>query len=223
MVDTSNITGVVMGWASSSVFWLIIILVVVGAGFGGLFFRKRRRLEYPVEIYTNVGNGKFATRMSRAGWFKSKSTLFGLIDFGGETRLMLKDGRQILAGSLSDLQEINGVMGFRVYRKEDDPKIVVPISKSYIENKRLIMTIAPADYRDASTEIINSAIKETQTNFEKIAPVIFYGIIVIFSLIVILFIIQFANKQVDKAGEILVAVAQHVNVNPSIIYNSTAP
>lgn len=221
--DLGGLSGTIIGWFSSSFTWLIVIMVVVLAGFGGLYIRKRRRLEYPVYIFANLGNGKTAIKETKAGWFKSKSILFGLLDVGNETQLQLADGRKILAGSLNDMQEINGRMGFIVYRKPDDPKIVVPVSKVYAENRRLIMTIAPADYRDAATEIVNAAVKETQSTFEKLTPIILYGVIVVFSLIVILFVIQFANKQVDKAGEILMAVSQHMNVNPASIYNSTAP
>lgn len=221
MVDTTAFTGIVFSWGKSSLFWVIVIFAVAIGGMGGLYMRKRRKLEYPVVIYTGLGNGKFTQRSSRAGWFKIKSTFFGLIDYGPETVLKLADGRKILAGSLEDMQEINGRMGFAVYRKEDDPKIVVPINRLDVTNKGLISRIAPADYRDAASDIIDSAIKETQSGLDKYLPVIIYGSIVVMSLIIILLIIQFANSHIDKAGDILEKVAYAMNVRPSQIMNGT--
>lgn len=97
-----------------------------------------------------------------------------------------------------------------VYRKADDPKIVVPLSAGEIENEKAILSIAPADYRDASSDIIAGAIKETESGWEKYGQLAVTGGIIILGFLVILMIIQYANHQVDKAGEILKQTAQAI-------------
>lgn len=219
-LDVGGFTGVMFNWLQSIWFWLLIIVAIGGAGFGGLKIRKSRKLVYPVLLHNKIGNGKEAVTNTWAGEFKNKTWLFGLIDYGSESSFRLKDGRQIFCASLDDLHEINGRMGFECYRKEDDVKIVVPISKVTFANEGLVNSIAPADYRDAASAIVKTAIEETSSSWDKIkGPLIIAGIIVA-GLIVILLIVQYSNHQLDKAGEILLKVSEKVNVQPSPVSNA---
>ena len=177
---------------------------------GWLIVRKRRKLRYPVLLFTKIGNKKLGVEDSRAGEFKNKEAFFRLWDYGNEWCIKLKDGRKILGASLSDLHDIDGKKGFLVYRKADDPKIVVPLSAGEIENEKAILSIAPADYRDASSDIIAGAIKETESGWEKYGQLAVTGGIIILGFLVILMIIQYANHQVDKAGEILKQTARAI-------------
>lgn len=222
--NLSSFTEVLMRWVGKGTFWVIVFAVIFLLGFGGLWIRKQRKLEYPCMLVTSLGNGKISTRKIRCGWFKSHETFFGLWDYGNETVLKLSDGRRVLAASLEDMQEIDGKMGFIVYRKDDDAKIVVPINKARLKGRRMVWKIAPADYRDAATEVVNSAVKETQSAMERFAPAIIFGVLIVFSLIIILLIVQFANNRLDAAQELVKEMS--ANAKTVVIYSqnmSTAP
>ena len=101
-----------------------------------------------------------------------------------------------------------GRKGFMVRRKDNDPKILVPISKVKWENEKALFEIAPADFRDASVNIVDTATKETQTWADKYLPYIMLGGMVIFFIVGFILASQFFNRAMDKSIEI-----QRMNCN----------
>lgn len=71
------------------------------------------------------------------------------------------------------------------------------------KSKKLLLQIAPGDYRDAAEELISSAERETMKKWEKVLPYVAIGVVVLFAIIVIIVAIQFANNSMDKADRIL--------------------
>lgn len=228
MADTLAFTGILFGWLKTFWFWALVLFGFVIGGYIGLRLRKRRKLIYPCVIITELGADKVGmTTSSSAGWFYTKSTLFGLWDYGNEEVLKTKDGRKIYAGSESDFHEIDGKRGLIVFRKSDDPQILVPLERVKIINKKLVAEIAPADYRDASVEIVRGARAETQSAMEKYAPAIIFGTLIIFALIVIMLIVQFANRQLETASSTCLenarAICNTVSTGVQAVAGSTAP
>lgn len=208
-MDFSNVSNVAYGWLRNGLFWVIVALVLTCGAFAVLWWRKRTRMKYNALEVISFGNGKIGLNMHKAGMFKQKSTLGGLIDYGNEFRFKTDDGRIIRDASTDDLHDIFGKKSFLVRRKDDDPKILVPITRVGFKNEKLLMEIAPADFRDASVEIVAEATKETQGFLEKYLPYIMLGAIVVFFVISMILASQFFNRTVDKATELLTNAGQN--------------
>lgn len=216
----SGITGAMKGWLSSGLFWMIITIILTVGVFLILHINKKRRLRWNVLELLAYGNGKVGINMLTAGIFKKKTTIFGLWDYGNENVIKCSDGRIILEGSIGDLMDIMGRKGFIVRRKDDDPKILVPINKINFLNEKALFEITPADFRDASVNIVDMATRETQTWADKYLPYIMLGGMIIFFIVGFILASQFFNRTVDKAGEILERVASNAgSAQPS----TTAP
>jgi len=198
---TGDFTGIALGWLRSGLFWVILIGLVVVGGVGFLKIKKRRKLRYPILMVVNIGNGKIATKETTAGWFKQKTMFFGLIDYGHEEVLKTKDGLRVLAGASTDFHEINGKSGLICKQKDDDPKILVPISKAKVYNEHLLAEIAPADYRDASVQIMEEATSELKPTWEKILGYALFGGAIIIAIVGFIFASQTFNHSIDKASE----------------------
>ena len=214
-------TGMIYSWFSSILFWFILAVLLVFITFGTLFFRKKGKLVYPCHIDTDLGGGKIGREITTAGWFKCKTMLFGLLDYGGEEVLKTKDGRIIQNASAEDFQELGtqlkltrdkdgkvrsyqelgGKRGICCIRKGDDPAILLPIYKMSLTNGHLLETIAPAVYRDASTRIIKDSIEETRGKYDKLINAIVYGTIGIIFLICIIMIVQMVKTGQAEAGK----------------------
>lgn len=220
MVDWSGVGTIAMSWVSSGFFWMILTIVfTLGIGFL-LWINKRRKLKYNVDELISFGNGKVGINSMRAGIFKKKTAVFGLWDYGNESVYKTNDGRTIFEATSDDLHDIRGKKGFIVRRKDDDARILVPISNISWRNEKAIFEIAPADFRDASVNIVNDATKETQGWAEKYLPYIMLAGIVIFFIISMILATQFFNRTVDKAGEILKQAGENAG---AVASSTTAP
>ena len=221
----TDISGQGLGILTNGVLWIGILVVLVTFTFGILFIRKNKKFNFPVLILNELGSGKIGVEKTKAGWFKTNKVLFGLIDKTGERRLETKDKRIVQQGSTADFHEIGYKRGLILMAKPDDPKILVPIKRMKIENADLILSIAPADYRDASSKIIREAEHETKEGWEKMASIILYGLLGIILLIVIILTIQYAKSQMNSANEIYErAVAFHErNIGSGNVVESNTP
>lgn len=205
-----GIGGLFFGWMRSFIFWGILAFVLIFIVFGYLIIRKRRKLIYPTIELTDLGKGKIGFRETKSGWFKTRK--IWLYDYGGEEYLMTKDGRKIQGGSSEDFHDIRGKRGLIVYRKSDDPKILVPISKMWVENRKLVNSIAPADYRDASVQIIKQAQAETQSTLEKILPYIAIGLLALIFFISIILIVQMVKNSQAEASKLILQAGQQAEM-----------
>lgn len=193
----------IIGLGTSSLFWILITVGMIIFAFLILFVMKKRKFKYPCLIQFDLGGGKIGMEQKKAGWFKSKKALFGLLDTKGERRLETNDGRIIYQGSTQDFHELNHKRGIICYAKPDDPKVLFPVKRIKIENGDLVEAVAPADYRDTSAKILQEATKETMSNWEKIAQYLVLGILAIVVLVCIILVIQYAKGAGIEANQIL--------------------
>ena len=208
--NTSSITSVIFQWGTSALFWTVGgIIILTFVLYFYLAMKRRTALKYKCLELVPFGNGKCGVNMLKAGIFKSHMKLGGLINYGSENLFRVADGRRILNAKTSYLHDIMGKKGFYLLRKPDDPKILVPIKSLRINGMELIMEIAPADYRDASVNILNDAVKETTGTWEKILPYIAVGLIVVLCIITVIINQQMTNNTVDKVGKILIGGCQN--------------
>lgn len=202
-LGVTNMSGSIMGWFQSGIFWVVITLSLTVGLLLFLKIRKSRMLKYACLEIIPFGNGKIGINRTKAGIFKSKSKFGGLWDYGTDFKFKTKDNRIILDATTRDLHDLFGSKGFIVTRKPDDPKVLVPLARFKIENAFLLGEIAPADFRDASVNILEDAREETLKGIEKYLPYIMLGGIIIFFAISMMVATQFFDRTVDKAGDIL--------------------
>jgi len=196
MVDLSGMGGLALGWATSLVFWSIMIVGLIVVFFASLKVRQSMRFKYPCIEIVSLGQGKVSAYVTKAGWFKKRKTFGGLLEIGGEQELICKDNkRKIFCASSIDYHEINGKRGLICKRKDDDPDVLVPLDEVEVKNLKLLVRIAPADYRDAAVDILEEKRKETMTWLEKNAPVIITIGLLLFALIALIIIFQFAKQE----------------------------
>ena len=211
LFDTSAFTGGMFAILSSLLFWLVMAIVFVIVAFMFLIVRKNKKLTIPIIEATPLGRGKLGVKFGKklkGGWFKHKTTFFGLWDYGYEEVFKTKDKRQVLSISSEDYHEINGKMGLVCMRSPEDPRILVPISKAEVENGKLLFEIAPADYRSVVVDIIKKAEKETQDKVDKIMQWVFWGGIIMFSFIAIILIVQMVKNGQAEAKDLILQAGQ---------------
>jgi adenylosuccinate lyase len=77
----------------------------------------------------------------------------------------------------------------------------LPISRLQVTNNQLMATIAPADYRDTSSQYFNRATNELKSTLDRILPIImFSGLLVVF-IIGIIMINQMMTKSQESINE----------------------
>jgi hypothetical protein len=221
-------SGLAMLWSWG--FWVVMIIVVLTVSLGALYLRKKRKYQYKAILLTDLGDGKQGINTKlKCGWFKSQKYLFGLLDTSGERQLELNDGRIIRQASTEDFHEINFKRGILCAAKPDDPKVVLPIDKAKLTNKNLMLDIAPADFRDTSSKILQENEKELKDSWSQIATMVTFGILAIILFISIILVIQYSNARMDAADELYIkAITETQNMvreTANIIANqlNTAP
>lgn len=223
---TGGISGFLVNALSSFLFWVILVFVIVVAVFGTLVIRKKKKLQYEVLEITNLGNDKVGIKKTKAGWFKTQTLLFGLWDYAGEEILKVKDGREIQKGSSEDFNEIFGKRGLIVARKPDDPKILLPVSRMRLTSKSndMLMAIAPGNYRDASTRIIDRAVTENKGKLERFLPAIIFGTMAIIFLVAIILITQMVKSGQTEASNLIIQAGQIVSqASNNVLASTVAP
>ena len=207
--DLGGIGGAIGGWGSSMLFWAVIAMALCAIFIGFLYIKKQFSYKFPVCEVVGVGEGKVMFEYSKAGWFKKKSFFFGLIQAGGEQEMRVKrGGRKVQQVSSMDYHEINGKRGLIVKRKDDDPEVLVPLSKFEISNEKLLAEIAPADYRDAAIDILDEKRKETLTWWDENKSTLLLAGVIIFALISLIIIFNFAKGESAAWREAMTKVNQ---------------
>jgi len=252
MIDLSGIGTGAFKMLSSFLFWGIALLILLVLIVGGLMVRKKRKLKFPAVEITDLGAGKVGLRSTKAGWFKTKTFLFGMWDYGGEDVMKLKDGRKVQDVSSEDFHDINGTRGLLIVRKPDDPQVLLPIGKAGssdyytkqeiigkdgkptgkyklvpkdtkaikgidIVNNRLLLEIAPGDFRHASSEIAFNAEKETMSKLEKILPYVSLGLMAVAFIIAIILIIQMVKQGQAEAKDLILEAGRMNKENLKIV------
>jgi hypothetical protein len=209
--DMGGIGGMIIGWLLNPLIWIVIIAGVLGATWGILILRKRRKLRYECIELVDYAGGKFGYNLLKAGWFGKKKILFGLWD-SGEEQLETKSGEVIYYFSTEDFQEINGKRGIICFRDSLNQDILVPITKTRVfcmrDGKKLtsaevLAEIAPADFREIAGQIISDVDRETSDWKKQIIQYIIFGLIIVFALVSIIVITQMVKNGQDSASELI--------------------
>lgn len=217
-----NIGGIgsaVVGWASSLIFWGAVILAMGILFIVILKVKQNRRYEFPCLEFIGLGQGKVRVNISQCGWFKKNRIFFGLIERGGEDVLLCKDGkRKIYFASSSDYHDIDGVKGIICKRKDDDPEVLVPLSKFLLDekSKTSIMSVVPADYRDIGIQILEDKRKETMTWWDENKATILSLTVIVFAIIALIIVFQFAKGESSEwraAGQAMMSSINTVRSN----------
>jgi len=248
-MDLGNMAGIAVRWGSNILFWILFLTIIIFVLFGFAYLRKRKKYIYPFLELIDIGGGKVAFQMRKAGWFQKKWFL-GLWDYGGDEELITDDNRLIQEASSEDFHEINGRRGIVAVRKPDDPKILLPVNRAKLKEKTtgkwiflkelllndkkddkkdefgartgdsMMMEIAPADYRDASNKINQRTNQDMSKKWEQYAPLAINLTLGILLMISILFIIQYAKHSQAEAYQFTKeAMLQSKNV----VASTTAP
>jgi hypothetical protein len=201
MVDLSG-----LGISAGSIFmswitWLLFGFLLIMVSFGSLYMKKKGRYRFPVIIIQDNGNGKVNVVSTRAGWFKSKKMFGGLLDYKGEKRLEVKDGRIVQHGGTADFHEINYLSGLVLIEKEDDPKILIPIDRLLLnkESQEIIARVAPGSYRNASSIILEETKQETTADWQQVATILLVGFVGVILFISIIMTIQYVKNTMADA------------------------
>ena len=197
---TSGIVTGIMGWATSMLFWALVLVGLFIGFVGMMIIRRNKRFMFPVLEIISLGQGKIRVNLGKGGWFKSKKMFFGLHDYAGEDEMLVKGKfleptRKVFYASSVDYHDIFGKRGLIVKRKDDDPEILVPLTKFEIKNLSLIGEIAPADYRDAAVKILEEKQKETLSWWDENKALIISTIVFVFGIVSLIIIFKFAQQE----------------------------
>lgn len=210
-MDINNILTIISPFLTSWAIWGVIIFVLLIILIYSLWLNKNRRFYELAIIVSEKGNGKVSFQLTKVGWVHSKKILNGLIGYGVEKRFETKDGRIIQQGSTSDFHQFNNFLkksktehGFLLLEKNDDPKILLPISEVNLTEKsrECLLKIAPADFRDACSKIINDAENETKWNWTTASQILVLGFVGLILFISIILVIQYSQNAITQANEI---------------------
>jgi hypothetical protein len=209
-----------MGLLTSTLTWAIALVVFMVVILIGAKIKQSRKFRYPCLEVIGLGQGKVSLTITKAGWFKKKRSFFGLVEMSGEQEMICKDGkRKIHNISSTDYHEMNGRRAVICKRKDDDPDVLVPLSKVEIKNLDLLASIAPADFRDAGIQIIEEKQRETMSWMEKNGALVIAMGIFIFGLIALVIVFNFAKGE-STAWRDFAMASRNAG---TIIMNSTAP
>jgi len=198
----SSISGYLMNWIINPLMWLILILVFVGGLALILYIRKRRRFIYPCAEVVSLGETNFNMNIIKAGYFGKKSYLRGLW-WTGESVMKTSDGDVVHYFSTDDFKELNGERAVFCYRDPIRQNILVPLSHLKITNKDLIAKIAPADYTDVAVSIVEDATNEITDWKDKLIQFGAWALVVVFSLVAIIVIVQMVKNGQKEAADLL--------------------
>lgn len=209
-LDTSQFTGVLFGWIRSGLIWFIAIAMIIIFLYAIKKIRFKRKFVIPVVEVIDIGGGKMGIYFGKkgkrigkklmAGWVNKNSNFFGLIESGPQ-RLKTTDKRIIHYASSTDFQEINNRAGLVVKRKDDDPNILVPLTRMEISNLDLLTKIAPANYQDAAAANINEAENEMKDKIlQYLIPVsiVGFGICLVISMFILQNMFKTGGEQITE-------------------------
>jgi len=207
MGANDGIIRMLYAWIVNPLIWIVLIMFTLLVSFGILWLRRKRRLVFPTIEIVDLGNKKFGLNNLKAGWFGRKKYLFRLIDRGEEI-LETQYGDEVLDFSTEDYQEVNGKRGVVCYRDPLNQKILVPINQLEIKNKQLLAEIPPASYIDTVIDLVKDSEKETRDMTNQIVQWVMFGLIVIFALVSIIVIVNYAKSSIQEANDLVLSAGQ---------------
>ena len=207
MAALSFFTDVLLKWVINPLFWLLIIMGFVLGTALVLWVRKKRRLKYPTVEIVDLGGGKVGYNFIKSGWF-GENIYLNMLWWSGNEVLRTETGQRVQEFSTEDYQEVNGVRGVICYRSPTDQDVLVPINRVHFKNKEMVAEIAPAAYRDVATLMFNDTCRETTDFKEKLIQFAAWALVVVFSLVAIIVIVQYVKHGQDKAAEMMMQAGE---------------
>lgn len=201
--ELSGVTNLLMQWILSPFIWIAVIFIILAVTIGALMIRKKKKLVYPCLEVVDLGNDKCGYNLLKCGYFGKKAYLKGLIDRGEEV-LKTETGETIYDFSTQDFQEVNGKRGVICARDSVNQNVLVPLSKSKIAGKNLLLEIAPAEFRDVALELIRDAKEETKDKIQQIMQWVMIGGVIIFALVAVIVIAQMVKQGQQDAGKLII-------------------
>ena len=205
-MDVGMFLSPIFGWFSTILMMFLYGGIGVAGIFAVLYGLRLSKYVFPVIVMVDLGNGKMGIHSKvKAGWFRSETKFFGLIESAGNRAMMTNDKppRKVENVSTKDFQEINGKRGLVAQQKADDPTILVPIHRMNVTNEELLNEIAPADYRDASVKIMNRAESELKGGLNKMLSLAAPFVYALMLFICIMIIVSFGNHQIETILKIV--------------------
>lgn len=212
MTDYSWITNTAMSMLTSGAFWAIVILGGASLGMGVLYFMKRRKFKTLTFVATELGNGKMGFTQTLSGYF-SKNRRFGILWEGkGQDECITKDFQVIYGLQPEDYHEFNFQRCIFVTPSIDDPQILVPINKMFINEKKkdMLFDMPSLEIREAAIDAFQKTTKEMKDWREQVIQYVVIGLIVIMAFLVILFVTNYASHNIDKSTEAVTSVGSNL-------------
>jgi len=224
-LNIGSMGGTALGWFRSIFFWVLFIFGFAVLTIVFLKVRKWRKLKIPVIETIKISNQRVAILQTKGGWFKTRSTFFGMYDYGGDDRFLLADGREVQSVSAEDYQDVNGGKGLIVRRKGDDPQVLVPVHDLSFTPKSdaLIMDVAPADYRDASSKILSRNETEAVSKFERTLTLILPYVMIGFFIVAMILTFQYARGSQSESWVKTLEAIKLAQENRNVVIASSAP
>lgn len=203
MVEVSIITNYLLKWIVNPLMWLILIIIFVLGTLGILYIRKRRALQYEGIEITDYG----INTGIKCGWFGSKWYLKGLWTTGDE-RMFTSDGEEIINFSEEDFVEIDGKRGVPFIRDPISRRLFPAKITLDKKSKEIMAEVPPRSYIDAAVDIFNEASKETSDWKDKVIQFVAWALIIVFSLVAIIVIVQYVKHGQKEAADLLLQAGQ---------------
>jgi hypothetical protein len=203
---TSGFTKVGSGWMLM-VGAIVLVFVIL---FFILTVKRNKKFAFPCYQHVSCSNGKDDMYPTKAGWFRKRTMMGRRIELGGEYEMITQQGTKIYNVASSDYHFVNGNKCLHVQRDEDDPEILVPIADIRIDEKshKMLNSIAPADYRDVSVQILERKQKETDSWWDKNKAMIVNIIMMVVFIIALIVVTQWIKGETTDTREMLVEITR---------------
>ena len=197
-INLGGMSAGVINFMTSAFFWVILVIAILALAMGGLFLFKRSKYKIHVLKWIQVGDKKVIVESTKAGWFGKDKIFLNLIDRGKEQQLEMKDGNVVQQVSSEDYQDFNGHRAIFVKRKDDDPRIWVPLKSFKVDNEEVLASIAPGDFRDAGTALMKEADREIMGNSSLVMQYVAIIGVILLVIFAVIFITKFGSDAVEK-------------------------
>jgi hypothetical protein len=197
MVNIEAILSYVIKWIVNPLIWLLILIFVSGGILTILYIRKKKRLQYPIIMTTEYGKYN-----AKAGYYGIKEYLRGLWWTGRE--IMKTDEGDAVVGFTEDcFTEIDGKRGFECYRDPRTSTVVALKGQTVIRNREALKDIPPGNYVDEAINLLDEIDSETSDRTAKIIQFVAWALVIVFSLISIIVIVQMVKGAQKEASELI--------------------
>lgn len=200
----SQLTNMILAALKAPLFWVGIVAVVLVGFILFLYFRRKRRFSIKGLTLVYLKDGEIEYQNTKFAKLGEKLMFRGFLWFGKE-QIYDEDNTKLRGFATDDYHFIDGDLGIIALKHPDDPNILVTIHKGQFDilNKKVLYELAPIQLREVGAEEIENIISETKKPNAELIQAIIWGLIIVFSLITIIVVIQFIKQSQDKSAELI--------------------